>query len=91
MCDQHLLLTIVHIFSLRFSHPPLPLEGPGRGAGPIVAAQLGVVQEVPHEPDLRNIEAVNNHELLVKTGVKRLQVGRCRGSGNSKGPKALVA
>lgn len=90
MGDKHLLLTVVRLFSRRLSRPPLPLKGQGCRAGPVVAAQFGVMQEVPHEPDLRNTEAVNNHEFPVKTGVERLKVGRCRRSGNSEGPKALV-
>lgn len=61
MCDKHLLLTVVLLYSCRYSHLILPLKGPGCRASPVVAAQLGVVQEVPHEPDLRNTEAVNNH------------------------------
>lgn len=88
MCDEHLLPTVVRLFSL---HSALPLKGPGCRAGPAVAAQFGVVQEVPHEPDLRNTEAVNNHELPVETGVERLKVRRCRRSGDSEGSKALVA
>lgn len=87
MRDKHLLLTVVRLFS----HFILPLKGPGCRAGPVVAAQFGVVQEVPHKPNLRNAEAVNDHEFPVKTGVECLKMGRCRWSWNSKGPKALVA
>lgn len=91
MRDKHLLPTIVRLFSLCLSHSAPPLEGPGCRAGLVVAAQFGVVQEVPHEPDLRNTEAVNNHQFPVETGVERLKVGRCRRSGDSEGSKALVA
>lgn len=87
MRDKHLLLTVIRLFS----HLILPLKGPGCRAGPVVAAQFGVMQEVPHKPDLRNTEPVNHHEFPVKTGVKRLKVGCCRRSGNPEGPKALVA
>lgn len=91
MRDKHLLLAVVRLLSPRFNHPPLPLKGPGRRAGPVVAAQFGVVQQIPHEPDLRNAEAVDHHELPVETGVERLKVGRRRRSGNAKRPKAQVA
>lgn len=87
MCDKHLLPTIVR---LRLSHSALPLEGPRCRAGLVVTAQFGVVQEVPHEPDLRNTEAVNDHQFPVETGVESLKVRRCRRSGDSEGPKALV-
>lgn len=87
MCDKHLLPTIVR---LCLSHSALPLEGPRCRAGLVVTAQFGVVQEVPHEPDLRNTEAVNDHQFPVETGVERLKVRSCRRSGDSKGPKALV-
>lgn len=49
------------------------------------------MQEVPHEPDLRNAEAVNNHELPVETRVERLQVRGGWRSGDSEGSEALVA
>lgn len=91
MRDKHLLLAIVRLFSLRFHHPPSPLKGPRCRAGPVVAAQFRVMQEVPHEPDLRHTETVNNHELPVKTGVERLEVGRRGRSGDAKGSEALVA
>lgn len=56
-----------------------------------MAAQFGVVQEVPHEPDLWDTEAVDHHELLVETGVERLKMRRRRWPGNAEGPEALVA
>lgn len=87
MCDEHLLLTIVQVPS----RAPPPFEGPGRGAGPVVAADLGVVQQVPHEPDLGDAEAVDHHELPVEAGVKGLKVRRCGRPGDAKGSKALVA
>lgn len=90
MREKHLLLTVVSLLS-RISHLPPPPEGPGCWAGPVVAAQFGVVQQVPHEPDLGHTEAVNNHEFPVETRVECLKVGRCRRSGNAKSPKALVA
>ena len=90
MRDKHLFLTVVRLFSFSFYHLVLPPKWPGCRAGPVVAAQLGVVQEVPHEPDLRNTEAVNNHEFPVKTRVKCLKVGRCRRTGNPEGTEALV-
>lgn len=71
--DKDLLLTILsHV-----SHPalPLPFEGSGPQAGLVVAAQFLVMKEVPHEPDLRDAEAVDDHELLVETGVECLKVG----------------
>lgn len=91
MREEHLLLTVVRHLLPALAHPPLPLEGPGCRAGPVVAAQFGVVQEVPHEPDLRNTEAVDNHQFPVKTGVERLEVGRCRRPGDPEGAEALVA
>lgn len=90
MRDKHLLPSVIHLLYLGFFYFLLPLKRPGCGAGPVVTAQFGVVQEVPHEPDLGDREAVNNHELSVKTGVKCLQMGRSRWSRDSKGPKALM-
>lgn len=49
------------------------------------------MQEVPHEPDLRDAEAVDDHELLVETWVECLKVGGRGRSGNPEGTKALMA
>lgn len=87
--DKDLLLTILcHV-----PHPalPPPFEGSGPQAGLVVAAQFLVMKEVPHEPDLRDAETVDDHELLVETGVECLKVGGRRRSGNPKGTKALMA
>lgn len=91
MRDEHLLPAIVRPARLSRGQPLPPLKGPGRGAGPAVAAQLGVVQEVPHEPDLRSAEAVDDHEFPVETRVERLEVGRGRRSRDSESSKALMA
>lgn len=91
MHHKHLPLTVVRLlFGPLFRLRP-PFEGAGRQAAPFVAAQLGVMQKVPHEPDLRNGEAVNHHELFVEAGIERLKVRSSRRPGDSKSPKALVA
>lgn len=84
---EHLPLTVV-LLLLRL-RPPSERAGPQ--AAPPVAAQLGVVQKVPHEPDLRNGEAVDHHQLFVEAGVERLEVRRRGRPRDPKGPKALVA
>lgn len=92
MRDEHLLLVIV--CPLLCSHPSClhpPLKRPGCWTGRLTAAQTGIVQQVPHQPDLGNTETVNNHEFSVETGIKCLKVGRRRGPGDSKSAKALVS
>lgn len=101
MCHKHCLLTIICLLFLllccvplcpgRASHPASPLKGPGCWGFPVVAGQFGVMQEVPHEPDLRDIEAVNNHEFAVETRIKCLKVGRGRGSVNPEGSETFMA
>lgn len=94
--DKDLLLAVVRrrnfcrrVFSC--GHPVPPPERPGRRPGPVVAAQLGVMQQVPHEPNLRDAEAVNDHEFSVETGVKRLKVRGSWRAGDPEGPESLVA
>lgn len=77
MCDKHMLLIVVRLLSHRRSQLPPPFKRPRHLAAPVVAAQLGVVEEVPHEPDLGNTEAVNDHEFSVETRVERLKVRSC--------------
>lgn len=91
MCHKHLLPTVVCFLSVPFSNSALPLKGPRCWAAPIVTAQVRVMQEVPHEPDLRNTKAVNNHKFPVETGIKCLKVRGGRWSRDSEGSKALVA
>lgn len=89
MRDKHLLLTVVRLLSRHLALPPF--KGPGCQAGPVVAAHFGVMEEVPHEPDLWDAEAVDDHELPVEAGVERLEVGRRGRTGDAEGSKALMA
>lgn len=67
-----------------------PPEGLRRHPGAVVAAQVRVVEEPEHEPDLWDAQAVDHHQLFVETRVKGLKVRSCRRSGDPEGPKALV-
>ena len=55
-----------------------------------MAAEVGIVEEVPHEPDLGRSEAVDHHEVPVEAGVKGLEVGRGGRPGDAKRPEPLV-
>lgn len=90
MHDKLRLLTVIRLISCHLPDSPSPFKGSRCQSSSVVAAQVGVVQEVPHQPDLWDTEAVNDHELSVKTGVERLKVGRCRRPGNPEGAKSLM-
>lgn len=84
MWDKDLLLTVVRRRHFCGHYPLPPPEWPGCRPGSVVAAQFGVMQQVPHEPNLRDTEAVNDHEFSVETGVEGLEV---RGSWRARDPE----
>lgn len=71
---QSIVLSLLWI-SCGSSSSLTPSEGPHWGVPPAVAAEVGIVEKVPHEPDLGHGEAVDHHEVSVEAGVKCLEVG----------------
>ncbi|TRY66621.1 hypothetical protein DNTS_034058 [Danionella cerebrum] len=101
MAIQYLMLhkhfhpiIIISLLLLRFdiilAHLFSPLKGEHGRILTAVALEVWVMQKVPHQPDLRDRQAVHEHQLFVEAGVEDLEVRCGRWPHDSKCTEALM-